>query len=130
MYTQTTKHIKVTVQPVYLNDQSAPEDNLYVWAYTIQLENNSDRSVQLISRHWQITDAMGQVQEVKGPGVVGEQPMLKPGEAFQYTSGTSLPTPSGIMVGSYQMSAAEGDNFDIAIPAFSLDSPFQMGRPN
>lgn len=130
MYTRTTRDIKVTVFPVYLEEQSLPDDGHYVWAYTIQVENHGQEAVQLINRHWHITDADGQVQEVRGPGVVGEQPTLNPGEAFQYTSGASLKTPSGLMVGTYEMVDESGETFLIDIPAFSLDSPQQFARPN
>ncbi len=125
MYSQTTHLITVSVDPLYLEDQSSPEENHYVWAYRVRIENNSNRTVRLLSRHWIIADAVGRVQEVKGSGVVGEHPVLKPGESYEYTSGTPLTTPSGIMVGSYQMDALDDQPFDIAIPAFSLDSPHQ-----
>lgn len=121
-YSHTTDKIKVTVTPIYLNDQSVPEANYYAWAYQVKLENFGTDIVQLISRHWKITDANGFTKEVKGPGVIGEQPVLKPGEVYEYTSGTLLPTPSGIMFGSYQMVSDRG-RFDITIPAFSLDTP-------
>ncbi len=85
-------------------------------------------TVQLVNRYWHITDSLGRVQEVRGPGVVGEQPTLKPGESFEYTSGTPLPTPSGIMVGTYEMESANGRRFDVAVPAFSLDSPHEEAR--
>lgn len=130
MYTQTTQRIKITVQPTYLDHQSSPENGHFVWAYTIGIENLSEQVVQLISRYWHITDGMGRVQEVNGPGVVGKQPVLKPGEAFKYTSGTSLSTSSGMMSGRYHMRGADGKMFDIIIPAFSLDSPEQVKRPN
>jgi ApaG protein len=130
MYTRTTHKIKVTVVPVYLDEQSDPEDHHYVWAYTIQLENTGDKTVQLLNRYWHITDANGGVQEVRGAGVIGEQPVLQSGDNYQYTSGAALRTPSGIMVGSYEMSADDGEQFLIDIPAFSLDSPDQVKRPN
>jgi len=130
MYSQTTRDILVTVKPFYLDDQSSPADSHYVWAYRVRIENQGSRTVQLLNRHWVITDAIGRVQEVKGPGVVGEQPMLKPGDAYEYTSGTPLPTPSGIMVGSYEMAAEDGEVFSIAVPAFSLDSPHDKPRLN
>ncbi|MBI1244980.1 MAG: Co2+/Mg2+ efflux protein ApaG [Alphaproteobacteria bacterium] len=130
MYTETTREIKVTVEPVYLEDQSAPDENRFVWAYHVRIENLGHATVQLRARHWRITDANGRLQEVRGAGVVGEQPVLKPGEAFEYTSGTPLGTPSGIMVGSYQMETGEGERFDIRVPAFSLDSPGQPVRLN
>ena len=125
MYSETTRSIRVTVEPIYLDDQSAPEDNHYVWAYHVRIENEGQQTVQLLNRYWQITDALGQVQEVRGSGVVGEQPVLEPGGSFEYTSGTPLPTPSGIMLGSYEMEDTLGGRFSVTIPAFSLDSPYQ-----
>jgi len=130
MYTRTTNKIKVTVIPVYLNEQSNPDLHHYVWAYNIQLENFGEKTVQLINRYWHITDANGGVQEVHGAGVVGEQPVLRSGDSFQYTSGAALRTASGFMVGKYEMSAEDGKKFHIDIPAFSLDSPHQVSRPN
>ncbi|MGI9416007.1 MAG: Co2+/Mg2+ efflux protein ApaG [Hyphomicrobiales bacterium] len=123
MYDRVTRSIKVTVEPIYLDDQSSPDDNYFVWAYTVQIENGGEEIVQLKTRHWQITDAQGHTQEVRGAGVVGEQPVLEPGDSFEYTSGTPLTTASGIMVGSYQMQNESGELFDVDIPAFSLDSP-------
>lgn len=125
MYSKTTRSITVTVKPFYLDDQSSPEEAHYVWAYHVRIENGSSETVQLRHRYWHITDSLGRVQEVRGAGVVGEQPVLKPGEAFEYTSGTPLPTPSGIMMGAYQMESANGERFDVAVPPFSLDSPHQ-----
>ncbi len=125
MYQKTTRAIQVTVKPVYLEDQSSPIDGHYVWAYHVSIENRGSETVQLRDRHWSITDANGRVHEVRGAGVVGEQPVLRPGEAFEYTSGTPLSTPSGIMVGSYGMESERGERFDVSIPAFSLDSPHQ-----
>ena len=130
MYSETTRAITVTVQPIYLEDQSAPEQSQFVWAYHVRIENKSQDAVQLRNRYWRITDALGRVQEVRGAGVVGEQPLLKPGQAFEYTSGTPLPTPSGIMTGSYEMEGSNGERFNVAIPAFSLDSPHQTVRVN
>ncbi|MBK19189.1 MAG: Co2+/Mg2+ efflux protein ApaG [Rhodospirillaceae bacterium] len=130
MYEATTRSIRVTVEPVFLDDQSAPDEDHYVWAYQVKIENDGMEPVQLLNRHWRITDARGQLQEVKGEGVVGEQPTLKPGEAFEYTSGTPLATPSGIMFGSYEMETNTGERFDIDIPAFSLDSPYQARQLN
>ena len=124
MYSETTHAIRVTVKPFYLEDQSSPAENHYVWAYHVKIENVGSEKVQLRTRHWRITDALGRVQEVRGPGVVGEQPILKPGDSFRYTSGCPLRTPSGIMTGSYRMVNGDGVAFDIEIPAFSLDSPF------
>ena len=123
MYTATTRAIRVTVTPQHLPDQTDPAKSQYVWAYQVRIENRGDVTVQLRSRHWKITDDRGRLQEVRGDGVVGEQPTLKPGESFDYTSGVPLSTPSGFMVGTYQMETANGERFDIDIPAFSLDSP-------
>ena len=125
-YQQTTREIRVIVDPVYLDEQSSPSDRHYVWAYHVRVENHGKETVQLRNRHWRITDANGQIHEVRGEGVIGEQPVLRPGEAFEYTSGTPLSTPSGIMVGSYQMETKDGKSFDVAIPAFSIDSPYQQ----
>jgi len=130
MYSETTRGITVTVKPFYLEDQSSPGNNHYVWAYRVRIENRSTETVQLLRRRWTITDALGRIQEVQGAGVVGEQPRLVPGQAYEYTSGTPLPTSSGIMVGAYQMESDSGERFDIAIPAFSLDTPHQTIRYN
>ena len=123
MYQSVTRDIEVTVTPQYLANRSSPESGEYFWAYTIEITNHSSRTVQLRTRHWRITDASGRMQEVRGPGVVGKQPVLKPGESFEYTSGVPLQTPSGFMTGSYGMVTDSGEPFDIAIPTFSLDSP-------
>ena len=123
MYTATTRAIQVTVRPQYLPDQSDPAKSQFVWAYQVRIENKGDIAVQLRSRHWKITDGLGRQQDVKGPGVVGKTPRLRPGEVFEYTSGTPLSTPSGFMGGSYQMVSESGENFDIEIPTFSLDTP-------
>jgi ApaG protein len=128
MYDETTRSIRVTVEPIYLEEQSSPSDNHYVWAYQVRIENMGHDTVQLLHRYWRITDAFGRIQEVRGAGVVGEQPTLKPGEAFEYASGTPLPTPSGIMVGSYEMETTQGARFDVAVPAFSLDSPYENAQ--
>lgn len=130
MYSTTTRGITVSVQPFFLEDQSSPDESRFVWAYRVRIENHSDETVKLERRHWEITDALGRRQEVRGPGVVGEQPLLQPGGAFEYTSGTPLTTASGIMVGSYEMVSEGGETFDVAIPAFSLDSPHQPVRLN
>ena len=124
MYEAVTRSIAVQVEPYYLEDRSAPENDYFVWAYRVHIENQGGETVQLRSRRWHITDSLGRVQEVAGEGVVGEQPILKPGEAFEYTSGTPLSTPSGIMMGSYSMETDQGASFDVVIPAFSLDSPY------
>jgi len=122
-YRAVTRQIEVKVMPRFLPDRSSPENGYFFWAYTITLTNMGDEIVQLKTRHWRITDAQGRLQEVRGPGVVGEEPVLKPGENFEYTSGVPLPTPSGFMTGTYGMLTTTGETFDIAIPAFSLDVP-------
>ena len=130
MYDHKTGDIVVSVEPLFLADQSTPEDGHFVWAYSVKIENQGRETVQLLNRHWRITDGHGATREVRGAGVVGEQPVLKPGQSFEYTSGTPLPTPSGIMVGSYEMRDDAGRVFDVAIPAFSLDSPHDTGKVN
>ena len=130
MYIATTRSIQVSVEPFYLAEQSEPEKERWVFGYRVRIENTGREAVQLLTRDWRITDGHGRVVEVRGEGVVGEQPRLAPGEIFQYTSGTPLPTPTGIMVGSYQMVTDQGERFDIAIPAFSLDAPGARGRMN
>ena len=129
-YSLTTNAITITVQPFFLEDQSEPEENRYFWAYHVHIENNGNATAQLLTRHWRIVDARGSAHDVIGDGVVGEQPVLAPGEAFEYTSGTPLSTPSGIMAGTYQMQAASGEAFDAVVPAFSLDSPHEARRVN
>ncbi|MBV9824391.1 MAG: Co2+/Mg2+ efflux protein ApaG [Alphaproteobacteria bacterium] len=130
MYSETTHSITVTVKPFYLEQHSSPDENHYVWAYHVKIENGGNQVVQLRRRHWQITDSRGRQQEVRGPGVVGEEPVLKPGESFEYTSSCPLPTPSGFMVGDYEMETHEGENFLVRVPAFSLDMPQQDMRLN
>ena len=123
MYTTTTHSIMVTVEATYLDEESRPRRNRYLWAYHVTIENRGAETVQLMGRHWKITDALGRTQEVRGEGVIGEQPIIEPGESYEYSSGTPLSTPSGIMVGSYFMETREGRPLEIDIPAFSLDSP-------
>ncbi|MBD0413249.1 Co2+/Mg2+ efflux protein ApaG [Oryzicola mucosus] len=123
MYSAITHGIVVQVEPFFLAEQSDPRDDRFVWAYRVTIENRSDAVVQLLSRYWHITDGRGRVEEVSGPGVVGEQPELAPGDSYQYTSGCPLPTPSGIMLGRYTMRREGGTLFDVEIPAFSLDLP-------
>jgi ApaG protein len=130
MYRAVTHQVTVTVEPSFEPDRSEPEADRYFWRYDIEIANLGDKSVTLIERHWRITDANGRQQEVRGPGVVGEQPTIEPGEAFRYASGCPLATPSGVMVGEYRMLRADGTSFDVAIPAFSLDSPHDRRRPN
>jgi|TARA_B110000305_G_scaffold241869_1_gene318021 ApaG protein len=123
IYKTTTKDIGVSVEPFYLDKESVPDENHYVWGYQVQIENYGNKTVQLQRRHWIITDGNGQKHEVEGEGVVGEQPILEPGEAYEYTSGAPLCTSSGFMVGSYKMQVTDGIQFDVEIPAFSLDVP-------
>ncbi|RVK18746.1 Co2+/Mg2+ efflux protein ApaG [Sinorhizobium medicae] len=123
MYRALTHDIEVTVEPYYLEEQSDPEDSRYVWGYRIIIANHSDLAVRLMTRYWHITDENGQVDEVSGPGVIGEQPLLNPGDTYEYSSGCPLDTPSGVMFGHYSMEAEGGETFNVAIPAFSLDSP-------
>lgn len=125
-YTATTRGVRVTVRSFYLADQSDPEEGRYVWAYKIEIANEGSQTVQLLKRTWLITDAQGRTLRVHGDGVVGEQPVLEPGESFDYTSGTPLPTASGFMRGTFHMVVSEtGEPFDAEVPAFSLDSPHQ-----
>ncbi len=127
MYKERTRDLTVTVVPEFLAEHSRPDDGHYVWAYHITIANEGARRVQLINRYWKIIDAQGRVQEVRGVGVVGEQPVLEPGEAYTYTSGCPLPTPSGVMLGAYEMATDTGERFDISVPIFSLDSPDAAG---
>jgi ApaG protein len=123
-YRAVTDGIAVTVRTYYLEDQSDPEHGKWVWAYQVRIENQRRDTVQLLRRTWRITDAHGRMQVVEGAGVVGEQPVLEPGDAFEYTSGTPLETHSGFMVGTYHMILTEtAQPFDVEIPPFSLDSP-------
>ena len=127
-YAQTTRDVMVSVRSFFLADRSRPDESQFFWAYRVRIENRGREAVQLLRRTWQITDARGRTQHVHGAGVVGEQPLLEPGETFEYTSGTPLDTPSGFMVGAYHMVVpSSGETFDVAIPAFSLDSPHQSG---
>jgi ApaG protein len=127
-FTATTRNIRVSVRAFWLADQSQPEQAHFVWAYRVTVENLGRATVQLLKRTWLITDSMGRTQRVHGEGVVGEQPVLEPGESFEYTSGTPLGTPSGFMRGAYHMvETGSGEAFDVQIPPFSLDSPHQPG---
>ena len=130
MYRAITHNIEVSVEPFYLEDRSEPDENRYFWAYRVTIANNSDSAVKLLSRYWRITDGRGRVEEVRGPGVVGEQPELEPGDSYQYTSGCPLTTPSGFMAGRYSMSDADGATFEVDIPAFSLDIPSERHSVN
>ncbi len=130
MYERKTRNVVVRVEPEFLADQSSPADNRYIWAYTVEIENQSNEDLQVTKRFWRIADRDGQVQEVHGEGVVGEKPFLKPGETFRYTSGAPLAAPSGVMMGSYGVVNNEGDAFDVDIPIFSLDSPYEARSLN
>ena len=129
-YNEVTRAIKISVDPFFLEEQSEPDEFHYVWAYRVTIENQGKETVQLMRRHWHITDGTGRHHEVRGEGVVGEKPVLEPGEVFEYTSGAPLSTPSGFMVGTYQMANAEGKLFSVSIPAFSLDSPHDISLVN
>lgn len=121
MYRAVTRNIEIKVIPRFLAERSSPENGHFFWTYTIEISNLGQETVQLKTRVWQITDAQGRVQEVRGAGVVGEEPVIEPGKSFEYTSGVPLPTPSGFMVGTYGMVTSDGEHFDVDIPAFSLD---------
>jgi ApaG protein len=123
MYRAVTRQIEVTVEPNFLPERSSAEQCKYFWKYTIVITNSSQETVQLRERYWIITDASGRQQHIRGEGVVGEQPVLAPGERFEYTSGVPLSTASGFMAGRYQMVSESGERFEIEVPTFSLDSP-------
>jgi ApaG protein len=129
-YSHTTRGVQIEVTPVFLADQSDPANDDYVWAYTVNITNLSAQTVQLTARRWHITDRNGITQVVQGPGVVGEQPILREGDMFTYTSGCPLSTPSGLMRGHYMMVTLEGEKFEAQVPAFSLDSPFDVRTLN
>ena len=121
-----TRNVRVSVQARYVEPRSEPEEGLWFFAYRVELENLGEETVQLLSRHWVITDGDARVEEVRGPGVVGEQPVLEPGDLFHYTSACPLPTPFGTMHGSYQMVTAGGEHFDAVIAPFSLSLPLAV----
>lgn len=123
MYNAQTRGIRVTVTPRFVEEESSPDDGKFFFAYAVEITNTGEEPVQLRDRYWRIVDGRGQVQEVRGPGVVGKQPVLEPGETFSYTSGCPLTTPDGTMVGRYTMVTSKGETFQAEIPAFSLDSP-------
>ena len=124
MYSKKTKKINITVNPYYLDDQSEPEEQHFVWAYQVNIKNSGHSSIRLNHRNWLIIDANGKVMNVQGEGVVGEFPTIEPGETFEYTSGTPLKTNNGIMQGFYLVSQDNGEKLKIDIPTFSLDSPY------
>ena len=130
MYEEITEEIKITVKPEFLEEHSDPEEKRFIWAYHIKIENVGSETVQLLSRSWKITDSLGRMQEVTGAGVVGEKPIITPGNSFEYTSGTPLKTPSGFMMGFYKMEKKNGYSFNVSIPTFSLDSPHETGVIN
>ena len=124
-YEQRTEDVIVRVEPEFLAEQSNPSDSRFIWAYTVEIDNQSAHDLTVTDRFWQIADSSGQVQEVRGAGVVGETPMVKSGETFRYTSGAPLTAPSGMMRGSYTMRTDSGESFDIIVPTFLLDSPHE-----
>ena len=128
MYEETTRNIRIAVEPSFLDDQSEPDRHRYLWSYRVIIENLGAESVQLLSRYWRIVDAHGNVREVHGAGVVGEQPVIAPGRVYEYTSGAPLETASGVMSGHYRMRANTGESFDVGIPLFPLDSPYEIRR--
>ena len=128
MYAQTTNGIEVSVTPIYLEDESRPDENHFFWAYRITIANNSDSPVKLLTRYWRIVDGTGRVEEVYGEGVIGEQPLIKNGGSYQYTSGCPLATPHGIMSGHYTMRTTSNELLQVNIPAFSLDIPGNSQR--
>jgi len=124
MYKSETRGVVIKVEPDFLEEESEPAESRFVWAYTVEIENTGAETIQLLTREWQITDARGRTEIVRGEGVVGEQPVIKPGERYRYTSGAPLPTPSGFMKGHYGMRASDGDEFAATIPPFALDTPY------
>ncbi|QMV47520.1 Co2+/Mg2+ efflux protein ApaG [Wolbachia pipientis] len=130
-YTLTTNFVEVTVLPIYIEEQSIPYENCYVWMYNVKIKNKSQSTIQLLSRHWQIIDYKGKINEIAGVGVIGEQPVIRSGEVFKYTSGTYLNAPSGVMQGKYEFLNEESIKiFEVMIPPFSLDSPYVKTRPH
>jgi ApaG protein len=125
MFEQRTRDVVVRVEPSFLADQSSPSDDRFIWAYHVEIENQSGEDFQVTERFWKIADSRGQVQEVRGAGVVGEKPVVKPGEVFRYTSGAPLTAPSGMMLGTYKIVTTSGESYDVDIPPFSLESPHQ-----
>ena len=130
MFSKTTNNINVSVRSYYLEEQSEPNEQHFVWAYQITINNVGQQTVQLKNRYWKITDSNGTKKEVKGAGVIGEQPILRPGEKYKYTSGTPLSTPSGFMEGYYEMETTDGNKFAVSVPLFSLDSPYSLHQIN
>jgi ApaG protein len=129
-YESETHGVVVRVAPSFLEAESSPAEHRYIWAYRVEIENRGTRTLQLMTRHWQITDRDGHVQEVNGVGVVGQTPILKPGETFEYTSGAPLSAPSGMMQGAYRLADESGETLDVRIPLFALDSPYDKRVAN
>lgn len=127
-FEEITGTIRIAVEPDFLDEQSKPEEHRFLWAYHVTIENRGESPVQLLSRYWRITDARGRVREVRGDGVIGEQPVINPGSSFEYTSGAPLETASGFMSGAYQMRDAAGKLFEAAVPMFALASPYEQQR--
>ena len=130
MYSKTTNNISISVEPYYLEEQSEPKDHHFVWAYQITINNLGKEAVQLKKRYWEITESNGTKKEVSGSGVIGEQPIINPGEKYEYTSGTPLTTSSGFMEGYYEMETKNGNKFSALVPLFSLDSPHTSNQIN
>jgi len=125
LFEQRTKDVIIRVEPEFLAEQSSAADSRYIWAYTVEIDNQSAEDLQVTDRFWQIADSRGQMQEIHGKGVVGEKPVIKAGETFRYTSGAPLTAPSGMMLGTYTLQGEDGNSFDVKIPAFVLDSPHE-----
>ena len=130
LFERRTKDVIVRVEPEFLADQSSPAESRFIWAYTVEIDNQSARDLRVTGRYWHIADSRGQVQEVHGQGVVGEKPVVRAGETFRYTSGAPLSAPSGMMSGCYRVESEDGESFEIAIPVFVLDSPHEGHAPN
>jgi len=128
MYSKTTNDVTVTVKPYFLDDQSSPQESHFVWAYQVNITNSGSKPIKVSHRNWLIIDANGKVINVQGEGVVGEFPIIEPGQTFEYTSGTPLKTNSGIMQGFYLVSQDNGEKLKIDIPTFSLDSPYNKKK--
>lgn len=123
-YEAETNGILVRVRPAFIEAESSPEEDRFLWAYHVEIENRGDHTLQLMTRHWRITDSDGRTQHVDGPGVIGKHPVLRPGGRFEYTSGCPLTTPSGMMQGAYRFEDETGASVEAAIPLFALDSPY------
>jgi ApaG protein len=129
-YEAETNGVCIRVRPVFVDEQSSPEDDRFLWAYHIEIENRGRHTLQLMTRHWRITDGDGRIQHVDGAGVIGKQPVLHPGARFEYSSGCPLTTPCGMMQGAYRFEDETGASVEATIPLFALDSPYDERRPN